>query len=245
MRRLVALLTAFAATGLLAMGRAAAPPEASSDIVPENRVELSFGRSEDYDYEPPEPGSYALPALGLAANGRLLGPHGREHELHGLMAQHVAVLAFIYTRCTDPQGCPLTMSLLHTLDFAGQVDPALGQAMRLITVSFDPEYDTPEVVGEYARAFREDATQSGRWTFLTAESQAELKPILDAYDQPIGKKRDAEDPYGPFTHHLRVYLIDRQRRIRNIYSLGFLDPRMVITDVRTLLLEERGGRRGM
>ena len=44
--------------------------------------------------------------------------------------------------------------------------------------------------------------------------------------------------FGPFTHQLRVYLIDSARRIRNIYSLGFLDPRLVVGDVRTLLLEE-------
>lgn len=244
-RRDVALLTAFIATALLATEQAPVAHEGLQDIVPETRVELSIGRSEEYDYDPPEPGSYALPALGLAANGRLLGPGGRERELHGVMAQHVAVLAFVYTRCTDPQGCPLTMALLHALYFAGQADPALGEAMRLITVSFDPDYDTPEVIGDYARAFREDAAESGAWTFLTAGSHEALKPILKAYDQPIGTKRDAEDPHGPFTHQLRVYLIDRQRRIRNIYSLGFLDPRMVITDVRTLLLEERSGRHGM
>ena len=45
------------------------------------------------------------------------------------------------------------------------------------------------------------------------------------------------------THRLRVYLIDSQRRIRNIYGLDFLDPDLLLADVRTLVLEERGSRR--
>jgi hypothetical protein len=40
-----------------------------------------------------------------------------------------------------------------------------------------------------------------------------------------------------------VYLIDRQQRIRNIYGLDFLDPRLLLADVRTLLQEDRETRR--
>jgi cytochrome oxidase Cu insertion factor (SCO1/SenC/PrrC family) len=38
-------------------------------------------------------------------------------------------------------------------------------------------------------------------------------------------------------HTLRVFLIDRDGNIRNIYSSGTLDPRLVLADVRTLMLE--------
>lgn len=245
MRCLRAFLAVFVGIGLAATWKGVHAHSERHDIVPENRVELSFGRSEEYDYDPPEPGSYSLPVLGPAADGRLLGPDGRERSLHRLMARHVTVLAFIYTRCTDSQGCPLSMGLMHDLFDVGQAEPVVGDALRLITVSFDPAYDTPEVMDEYARPFQGDAAASGQWVFLTARSTNELAPILEAYDQPIGRKRDAEDAYGPFAHQLRVYLIDRRNRIRNIYSLGFLDPRMVITDVRTLLLEARDERQGM
>ena len=44
---------------------------------------------------------------------------------------------------------------------------------------------------------------------------------------------------GPLHHLLRVYLIDRRGRVRNIYGLEFLDPRLLLADIRTLLLEER------
>ncbi len=42
----------------------------------------------------------------------------------------------------------------------------------------------------------------------------------------------------PFYHTVRVFLIDREDRIRKIYSSGTLDPRLVLADVKTLLLEE-------
>jgi protein SCO1 len=54
----------------------------------------------------------------------------------------------------------------------------------------------------------------------------------------VDQRSNASDPHGPLYHILRVFLIDREGRIRNIYSSGTLDPRLVLADVKTLLLEE-------
>jgi cytochrome oxidase Cu insertion factor (SCO1/SenC/PrrC family) len=235
--------TFFLASGLawlfLAVAASAAHAhEAPPQIVPDARVELTFGRTEDYDYDPPEPGSYRLPSLGPAADGILVDTEGRQRSLHRAMAGRITVLAFIYTRCSDPEGCPLSMALFHDLHFVGEKDPAVGEALQLITASFDPAHDTAEVLKEFAKAHLDGGHSADSWLFLTATSHEELAPILSAYRQPIGRKTDTDDPFGPITHRLRVYLVDSALRIRNIYSLGFLDPRLVITDVRTLLLEE-------
>jgi cytochrome oxidase Cu insertion factor (SCO1/SenC/PrrC family) len=203
------------------------------------RPELSFGRSEQYDYDPPVPGSYRLPAIKSAPDGQVLDSEGRPRRLHVLMDGRITILAFIYTRCSDPRGCPLAMSLLYDLQYVARQDPAIGDSLRLMALSFDVEHDTPEVMADYASTHK-DHGEAGELLFLTASSQAELAPILEGYDQPIGRKLDAADPFGPYTHQLRVFLIDPERRIRNIYSLGFLDPRLVATDIRTLLLERRG-----
>ncbi|MGB1879956.1 MAG: photosynthetic protein synthase I, partial [Gammaproteobacteria bacterium] len=79
------------------------------------------------------------------------------------------------------------------------------------------------------------------WLDLTTASEAELQPILNDYDQ-LARRRvdDAGRPTDVFGHQLRAYLIDRQQRIRNIYGLGFMDPRLLVADVQTLLAEERG-----
>jgi cytochrome oxidase Cu insertion factor (SCO1/SenC/PrrC family) len=75
------------------------------------------------------------------------------------------------------------------------------------------------------------------WHFLTTRSQAQLRPILEAYGQAVDRKENPADPTGPLNHTLRVFLIDRYGNIRNIYSSGTLDVRLVLADVRTLLLE--------
>ena len=103
-------------------------------------------------------------------------------------------------------------------------------------MSFDPDHDTPEVMAREAQALRGD--QGADWRFLTARDKGELREILAAYDQRVLTKADPDDPGGPLAHQLRVYLIDREQRIRNIYSLDFLDPRLVLADIRTLALEE-------
>src|SRR5262249_50861490 len=80
-------------------------------------------------------------------------------------------------------------------------------------------------------------SSAAQWHFVTTRSQAELQPILDAYGQVVDRKKNPRDPTGPLSHTLRVFLIDREGNIRNIYSADTLDPRLVLADVRTLLME--------
>jgi protein SCO1 len=147
------------------------------------------------------------------------------------------VLSFIYTRCGDI--CPLGTMLMRDLHEATAADASLTSGLRLITMSFDPDHDTPEVMAREAQALRGE--QGADWYFLTARDKGELREILAAYDQQVLMKVDPDDPGGPLAHQLRVYLIDREQRIRNIYSLDFLDPRLVLADIRTLALDETAG----
>jgi len=114
-------------------------------------------------------------------------------------------------------------------------DPVIAREMLLATMSFDPAFDTPKVMASFGRANRRDE-KGAPWRFLTAPSKRELDPILDAYGQVVERRRD--DPAKRIFHPVRVYLIDRGGEVRNIYSFGLLDPRMVMTDIRTLLMEE-------
>lgn len=219
----------------LTVPRDAVPHEGKRDAKPV-RPELAIPRTADYDYDPPALGSYALPPIKPAADGRVLDATGAERSLHALLEDRITVMAFVYTRCADI--CPEAMMLLHELHGLASEDPALRDDLQLITISFDPEHDTPEVMALHAGALRHPG-ESAAWRFLTTSGEAALRPILDAYDQPIGKKTDPDDPLGPLAHQLRVFLIDGDRQVRNIYSVGFLDPRLVMTDVRTLLAERR------
>jgi len=196
-----------------------------------------FSRDSNYDYEPPAPGSYSLPVVKRAADGVLLGTNNKAVNLHDLTRGRVTVLSFIYTRCAAPKACPYATGVLGQLHDATVKDETLAKNMRLVSISFDPEYDTPPHLAAYSENVREE--KSGcEWRFLTSKSQAELEPILAGYDQAVDKKSNPADPQGPLYHTLRVFLIDREGRIRNIYSSGTLDPRLVLADVKTLLLED-------
>jgi len=191
----------------------------------------------DYDYDEPVPGSYSLPVVKTAAGGALLDSAGKEVNLRDLTHGRITVLGFIYTRCAAPRACPYATNVFGELQSVTARDKALAARMRLVSLSFDPEHDTPQRLAEYAEAVRE--TKFGcEWRFATAKSRAELESILAAYGQAVDKRSNAADPQGPLYHVLRVFLIDREGRIRNIYSSTTLDPRLVLADVKTLMLED-------
>lgn len=197
------------------------------------------GAAAAYAFPIAAPGSYRLPPIKPAAGGAVLDDAGRRHDLGDLLRGRTTVLAFVYSRCGDV--CPaasLDMSRLQ--DLAGG-DSRLSRTMRLVTMSFDPEHDRPAVMAEYAAQWRSPAAAAPEWLFLTAPDRATLAPVLAAYNQAVDRKPDPAAAGGPLSHIFRAFLIDRDGRIRNIYSLDFLDPPLVLNDVRTLLLEADGG----
>ena len=71
---------------------------------------------------------------------------------------------------------------------------------------------------------------------MTTQSEQDLKPIQENYKQNIQKVYDAQGQFtGTFSHILRVYLIDKNKQLRNIYSVAILHPDTLINDVKTLL----------
>jgi cytochrome c peroxidase len=190
------------------------------------------------EFRTPEPGSYVLPALGEAADATLLDSDGVRQSLHELFRDRVIVLSFIYTSCGDVNGCPLATHVLGRVQQRIAREEGLGEAVRLISISFDPAHDTPAVLRKYRESF---AGPGVDWRFLTAESEAQLEPLLAAYGQSLRKDYDAEGNFtGSFSHILRVFLIDRTGRIRNIYSVSFLHADTLLSDIKTVLLSETG-----
>ena len=190
-------------------------------------------------YEPPAAGSYQLPPLGTAVDGRVIDDSGAPLTLYQLLGDKFVLLGFIYTHCSDVNGCPLATFVMKKVQDRLHQDAEQGPRLRLISLSFDPELDTPQVLRDYAGHFRREGAD---WQFLTTASDAQLQPILDGFDQWRQKSYDETGKYdGSMSHILRVYLIDKQRRIRNIYSTGFLDADTVINDLRTLEMESSAG----
>jgi len=199
-------------------------------------------RTTDYDYDPPKPATYALPVVKRAADGDVLDTRGKPLRLGDLTRGRITVLSFIYTRCTAAKACPHATGVLRELHKLSIDDDALRANMRLVSMSFDPGVDTPPRMAAYA-ALAHTTQPAAEWQFVTTASREKLHPILEAYGQTVDRKQTPADPTGPLNHTLRVFLIDRQGNIRNIYSSGTLDVRLVLADIQTLLLESRNSAR--
>jgi cytochrome oxidase Cu insertion factor (SCO1/SenC/PrrC family) len=194
------------------------------------------------EYEPPAAGSYTLPVVDTIDDHPLLDADGRRTSLYAATAGRIAVVAFAYTSCVEPTGCPLGQAVLHQLDGAIAADSALADRAMLLTISFDPERDTPERL-RVVRGFHAPASD---WRFVTTPTAADLDALLADFGQPVAKLRYPDGTWsGLFRHVLKVFLLDRRHAVRNIYSTGFLNPRLVLNDVRTVLAENgpsEGGR---
>jgi protein SCO1 len=191
----------------------------------------------EFAFPLPEPGSYELPPIMSAAGGVVLDEEGVKLDLAEILRDRIIVLAFIYTRCGDV--CPTASLQLSALQDLATETPEVARGLRLLSMSFDPDYDTPNVMAEHARLWRSQKMDAPEWHFLTAPDRVTLAPLLAAYNQSIGPKSDKGSSASEFYHIFRAFLIDRNGKVRNIYSLDFLDPKLVVTDIKTLLLEAK------
>ncbi len=216
------------ALGLVAGG---ADAMARDDILAPGWTNLS--------YAPPPAGSYRLPPITVAADGAVLLEDGAESRLFDLMGDRLVLFSFIYTKCDDINGCPLANAVLHKLQAKLRKRLEVAQATRLLSISFDPERDTPEAMREFGKGLGGDGVD---WRFLTTKDREALQPILDDYGQYTLREYDESGEYtGDIAHTLRVFLIDRELRVRNIYSVAFLHADILINDLKTLLLESPSG----
>ena len=196
------------------------------------------------EFEPPAPGTYTLHRIMAAPDGEVVGIDGRAERLRRFVHGRITLLGFIYTTCTDPDGCPLAYRVFEALREAVGATPDLRGAVRLVTLSFDPLRDTPDVMRRYAGSRVRGDGAAPAWYFLTTRSARELAPLVEGFGQDVRYTVDREHgrPRRELSHVLKVFLIDRGGFVREIYTSTFLHPRTVLNDIETLRMEER--RRG-
>ena len=191
-------------------------------------------------FTPPAAGSYELPAVKRAPAVVLRDLAGRSASTRQVTAGKVAVVSFIYTACPERLGCPLASLALQELQ-ARLKDEGLSRQAMLLSISFDPERDTPAQLAKYARIYGADPAL---WRFMTASSERALDQVLEGYGQDRAPVYDERGRFtGRYRHVLKVFLLDRAGYIRNVYSAGFLVPDLVLNDIKTVLAE--GSRQGV
>jgi cytochrome oxidase Cu insertion factor (SCO1/SenC/PrrC family) len=121
-------------------------------------------------------------------------------------------------------------------------DKRLHGRAQFVSLSFDPLNDTHESMQAYGGKHAQPGGPLP-WHFLTTRSMRQLKPILDGFGQEIEVEQDERNrPTRTISHMLKLYLIDREGRVREIYSTAFLHPEAMLNDIRTLLMEEDASR---
>jgi protein SCO1/2 len=137
------------------------------------------------------------------------------------------VLTFVFTRCPLPNFCPRMSHNFFELQTAIKASQrALGKT-RLLSVTIDPGFDTPEVLREYAEYQNADPKI---WTFATGEpAQIEaLTRALSVYVQPEG---------GTISHGLATALIGAQGNVIKIWRGNSWTPAEVIDQIRAAVPE--------
>jgi protein SCO1/2 len=141
-----------------------------------------------------------VPVGGHVPDFELIDQAGTRVKLGALRGKVVAV-NFIYSRCPLPDYCPRMVANFR--DVRDRFSRRMGRDLVLLTVSFDPQYDTPDRLEEYASAQR--AGGPG-WHFLTGDA-AQIERVCAAF----GIQYFAEE--GLITHSLQTAVIDREGRL--------------------------------
>lgn len=186
----------------------------------------------------PPPGSYSLARIQRVPQAELLDADGKAVALSAFTRGGVTALGFFYGQCADPAGCPVAWSAFEAAKREAGGDPLLKSTLRLVFVSLDPENDPPPAMRLLQRA--ENESGGAPWAFLTSRSQNALAPLLAAMGQDISVERDASGRRtGVVNHMLKVFLIDPDGWVREIYTTAFLSPDNLLNDARTLALSHR------
>ncbi|HEU4780990.1 MAG TPA: SCO family protein [Steroidobacteraceae bacterium] len=130
----------------------------------------------------------------------LLDQRGERRTLHSFSGQ-VVVLTFIYTRCPLPDYCPRMM--LNFREISQRLHERVGNGVTLLTVTFDPRYDSSEVLARYARFH---GVSGPGWHLLTG-SPKEIQKVTEAFGIEFWPEE------GLFTHTLQTAVIDRHGRL--------------------------------
>ena len=194
------------------------------------------GLAPHMDFVPTSAGTYELQRIQPCPDAVLLNASGGARRLSAYTRGKVTLLTFFYTYCTDPWGCPFAYQTMTRLRDRIAADTSARSRVRFVSISFDPSHDTPDALRVYTQGLGPPA--GFEWQFFTARSMAELSPLLDGFGQDVRIEADAAGrPTRAINHMLKLFLIDATGVVREIYSLAFVHPEVMLNDIQTLLME--------
>jgi protein SCO1/2 len=139
----------------------------------------------------------------------LVDQDGKPLRLADYRGKAVA-LTFVFTRCPLPDFCPLMMAKFAAAQAALAREPDLAARTRLLTVSFDPDHDTPDVLRAYGAPFQKTRPPFAHWALATGKEEA-VRALGEALEL------DYVEENRSFTHNLRTAVLDREGKLRRLF----------------------------
>jgi len=182
-------------------------------------------RREDVDVSEPKPTTSsesterskegdAMPLFSLTNQN---GQHISLNTFRG----HPFVLTFVFTRCPLPNFCPLMSNNFERLQTAFKIGSGALAETRLLSITLDPEFDTPQVLKEYGTFHHADPRM---WTFATGDEKQ-----IDALTRAFSVYRQTEG--GTISHGLATVLIDKDGKIAKLWRGNAWKPDEVIAEI--------------
>jgi protein SCO1/2 len=196
---------------------------ADADVLLDHIVVVAQGRP---DYKPAA--VYHVPALGNSVpDFALRNQDGRVIHLDQFRGKEL-LITFIYTRCPLPDFCPRVTHNFAAIEKQLAADPGLYARTHLLSVSFDPEHDTPERLRAYGAQYIGSEAKSAfaHWDFAVPQ-----KPVLIEMAKyfDLGMTAGPEDS---ITHTLSTTLIGRDGKVVRFYPGNEWTPEEVMADVK-------------
>jgi len=190
----------------------------------------------------PAPGTYKLQKIFSVPENSVLDTSGKSQPISKYTKGKITLLTFFYQRCSDVDGCPYAMGLFHKVKNKLERNNSSPDSIRFVHISFDPERDTPMMMaGLEKRTLGSHHNRKGlEWDFLTTESVDKLMPLIDGFGQNVDVNMNpvTGDKSLNYSHVLKVFLIDDEGYVREIYSTSYLSAEMLFNDIQTLALEK-------
>ena len=178
------------------------------------------------DYKPAM--QYHVPTPGdTMPDFKLLNQSGQTIGLKQFRGKVVA-LTFIYTRCRMADYCPRMSNNFAEIDKALATEPALYAKTHLLSISFDPSYDTPKVLRSYGEAYTGKYTHEtfAHWDFA-APAASDLQKIEEWFDLGV-----TPGDGGALQHSLATVVVGKDGKVVAYYPTNEWTPAEVLAKMR-------------
>jgi protein SCO1 len=147
-------------------------------------------------------------------------------------------LTFVYTRCPQPDQCTLMSNNFAAIEKELQPQPDAYAKTHLLSITFDPEYDTPKVMRSYG------ASHTGRysdeafkhWEFVTGTAE-QVRGIAEYFG--VRSFKDSATGKEELIHSLRTAVIDPQGKLVKLYRGNEWKPAEIVADLKSLVTNSK------